>query len=370
MRCDLRYTVEDVPTPAVVIDLAAVRRNIARMAAYCGEHGLKLRPHFKTHKSVWMAQQQMAAGAMGLTVAKVGEAETIGQLAEDVLLAYPALDSHRAERLAKLTRTARVRAAVDSELAVDRLAAAAQAAGVSLGILVELDVGFRRTGVQSAQRAREIGQHVARSKGVRLNGLMFFPGHIRTAPVDQGPLLKAVEEIVQTTLAAFAKDGLPAEIVSGGSTPTAYQSHLMRGITEIRPGTYIYNDMNTMGVGYCAEADCAARVICTVVSDAVAGKIVLDGGSKMFSSDALSVLGDTLGHGWLVGMNPLRVTRLSEEHGEVDVSKSEVRPKLGQRVAVIPNHICPCINLQKEVWLKQEDGSLEPLRVDARGCVV
>jgi D-serine deaminase-like pyridoxal phosphate-dependent protein len=158
-----------------------------------------------------------------------------------------------------------------------------------------------------------------------------------------------------------------APIVSGGSTPTAYQSHHVTHQTEIRPGTYIYNDMNTVRGGFCALEDCAATLVCTVVSTAaVDGRVVIDAGTKTLTSDR-NVTAPESGHGHVVEYPKATIVRLSEEHGEVDVSRCPTPPKIGDRLTIIPNHICPCVNLQDSVWLRQEDGELSVMGVDARG---
>ncbi len=156
--------------------------------------------------------------------------------------------------------------------------------------------------------------------------------------------------------------------MSGGSTPTAYQSHLIRRITEIRPGTYVFNDMNTVAGGFCELDDCAARIECTVVSDAVPGQIVIDAGSKTLTADRCIPAPES-GYGHAVEYPDAEIVALSEEHGQVNVEKCADRPRIGERVTVIPNHVCPCINLQDTVWWRDGDADPEPLSVEARGML-
>lgn len=358
-------TLQNIPTPALVIDAAAVRRNIDRLARYSASHGLKIRPHTKTHKSKKLARMQIDAGAGGLTVAKVGEAELMAEVHDDLLLAYPAVDPARTSRLAELARTKTIRVAVDTAYAAEQAAAAAAAAGVTLGLLADIDVGMHRTGVATPADCLALAQHISRLKGARLDGILCYPGHVWTPADQQGPMLAAVAAILDETLELWKRSGLKAGIVSGGSTPTAYQSHLIKAYTEIRPGTYVYNDMNTLRGGWCALEDCAARIVCTVVSDAVKNQIVLDGGTKTLTSDRSLIAPDS-GHGMIVEYPQAKITRLSEEHAQVDVSACADRPRVGRRVTVIPNHICPCVNLQDAAWW-MEDGRLSRLPVDARG---
>ena len=358
----------DLPTPALVIDAPTVRRNLRRLSAYAAGHALKVRPHTKTHKSLRIAAMQLAEGANGLTVAKAGEADVMAEAADDVLMAYPAVDARRCAAVAGLAKRKTVRVALDSAAAARNLSAAASAAGSTVGVLVDLDVGLHRTGVQSPAAAVELAKLVYSLPGLRLDGLMFYPGHIGSKPDAQAEALAAVSGIVGEALALFAKAGLRATIVSGGSTPTAYQSHLVRGQTEIRPGTYVFNDMNTVHGGYVGLDDCAARVVCTVVSDAVPGQIVIDAGSKTLTSDRCGPAPES-GHGLIVEYPGAKIAKLNEEHGWVDVTRCDRAPKVGEQVTVVPNHICPCINLQDRVYWREEGEAPTLLTVDARGRV-
>jgi D-serine deaminase-like pyridoxal phosphate-dependent protein len=360
---------EALPTPAVVIDLPTVQRNIARMAEYCRAHKLKLRPHTKTHKSLFMARLQLQAGAAGLTVAKAGEAAVMAEATDDILVAYPALDAARCDELARIAVGANVRIAIDSKYAADRLAEKAREHDVTFGILVDLDVGVHRTGVQTPAEAAALARHVAESKGLRLDGIMSYPGHVYGPVEKQAEAMRAVSDLLSAAIELFRRDGLAVTIVSGGSSPSAYQSHLVPQFTEIRPGTYIYNDMTQVGLAVSTLDDCAARVACTVVSNAVPGKFVMDAGSKTLTQDRNGADLQS-GFGRVVEYPDAKITRLTEEHGEVDASACDRPPKLGERVNVIPNHICPCINLHDAVWLREDnEAKLRRMPIDARGRV-
>jgi D-serine deaminase-like pyridoxal phosphate-dependent protein len=359
-----------IPTPAIVLDAATVRGNIDRLAAYAASHGIAVRPHTKTHKSIDVAALQLAAGARGLTVAKVGEAEallsTFADGASDFLMAYPAVDAFRTRRLAALAGVSQVRVAADTTVALDATSAAATAAGTTIGVLVDLDVGMGRTGVPNAAALVALAQAADKAPGLRLDGILCYPGHIWAKPDEQAVPLARVAAQLQEAIDLFDRHGLCRDIVSGGSTPTAYRSHLVPQVTEIRPGTSVYNDMNTVRGGFCTLADCAASILCTVVSDAVGGQVVLDGGTKMFTSDRC-VPSPESGHGHVVEYPDAVITKLSEEHAQVNVTRCVRRPRVGERVSVIPNHICPCINLQDAVWWREPDGQLRRLTIDARG---
>ena len=361
---------DPTPTPSLIIDLPTVKRNVARLAEYAKQHHLAVRPHTKTHKSIRMAKLQLEAGAAGLTVAKVGEAMAMAEAGKDIFIAYPALDPWRRERLANLAKSHAVRVGFDSGEAADLIGEAARSAGVTIGVLVDIDVGFHRTGVQSPQEAVVLAQHVSQTKGLRLEGIMCFPGHLKWSPEElTTKWFPDIQQTLAQTVDLFTQNGLEANVVSGGSSPTAFVSHHLPALTEIRPGTYIYNDMNSVAIGFAVIDDCAARLTCTVVSNAVPGKFVIDAGSKSLTSDRRAIDPDNAGFGYVVEYPGAKIVRLSEEHGEVELAEGSPAPKIGERVHVIPNHICPCVNLQTMAWLRDESGELEPLPIDARGMV-
>jgi D-serine deaminase-like pyridoxal phosphate-dependent protein len=357
----------DVPTPAIVIDAGVARANLKRLADYATSHGIKLRPHTKTHKLVSVGRMQVGLGATGLTVAKVGEAEVMADATNDLFVAYPAADPLRSAALANLAARVTVRVGIDSATAADALASAARSAGTTIGILVDLDVGMHRTGVQTPADSLALAQHVSKCSGLRLDGIMFYPGFIKDDQAESIAQLKEVDAKLAEAIELWRKAGLAAGIVSGGSTPTAYASHHVRSGTEIRPGTYVYYDMNGVHGGYAKLEDCAARIHATVVSTAVPGQFVIDAGTKTLTSDKCGPAPES-GHGYLVEYPDARIVKLTEEHGQVDSRACSRVPKVGERVTVIPNHICPCVNLQDRVWWKEE-GQVRAVDVDARGRV-
>jgi D-serine deaminase-like pyridoxal phosphate-dependent protein len=303
-----------------------------------------------------------------LTAAKVGEAALMAEVADDVLLAYPAVDPARTGRLVQLAAHGTIRVAADSKQCAKALGDAANRHSATIGILVDLDVGMGRTGLQTASEALKLAQYIDATPGLRLDGLFCYPGHIASPPGKQEAELLAVSDKLAETLKLWAEHGLQARIVSGGSTPTAFQSHQIPEYTEIRPGTYIYNDMNTVRGGFCRLEDCAASVVCTVISTAVPGQVVIDAGSKTLTSDMCGLAPDA-GYGHVVEYPEARISRLTEEHGQVDIRKCAQAPQIGERVTVIPNHICPCVNLQDTVWWRDEEGRLESFKIDARGLL-
>jgi len=357
---------QSLSTPALVVDAPVVRRNLQRMAEFGARHRIHIRPHTKTHKSQFIAKLQLESGCRGLTVAKVGEAQVMGEVSDDLLLAYPALDPPRAGAAAEMAKKITLRVAVDSEFAARALSSAAKAAGSTMGMLVDLDVGLHRTGVQSPEAALELARVITKLPNLRLDGLFCYPGQVWEKPDQQGESLKKVDALLGETLDLWRRDGLSAGIVSGGSTPSAKQSNLVRQYTEIRPGTYVFNDMNTVRGGYCEIEDCAARIVATVISTAVPNQVVLDSGSKTLTSDRC-IPQPEAGHGFIVEYPEAVIRRLSEEHAQVGFAPGARRPELGERVSIVPNHICPCVNLQDVLWWREEDGTMRSIRVDARG---
>lgn len=355
-------------TPAAVVDLARMTANLDRMQRYADAHELGLRPHTKTHKAVWVGEEQIRRGAVGLTVATPVEARQVGAAAPDLLVAYPALGP-RAASIAKIAAASPGRpttVALDSVAAVDALRAAVSAARVPepIGVLVEVDVGMRRCGVADGQAAVEVAR--ACGDGVVYMGLMFYPGHIREPVSQQDAALEALAGRLAAVVGVLGDAGLAPAIVSGGSTPTAFRSHDVPGQTEIRPGTYVFNDRTTAAIGACDRDDCAYTVLATVVSTAVSGQAVVDAGSKALSSDELRAPGYG-GFGQLLDHPDVTVARLSEEHGVLDLSATDWRPRVGDRVRIIPNHVCVSMNLQPVVYGVGDGVVVRSWGLDARG---
>ncbi|HEX6587384.1 MAG TPA: alanine racemase [Longimicrobiales bacterium] len=336
---------DSMATPAGVVDLDRMERNLRGMQRYAAAHRLALRPHAKTHKSPAITRQQIEHGAVGITVATTVEADRLGPDTPELLLAYPPLGP-RASAAAASARVRPTLVALDSPFALDALRAAAQAAGVQVGVLVELDVGMRRCGVPDAAAALRLAR--ACDDDVPFRGVMFYPGHIREPVAEQDAALEALARSVAATVTALGDAGIAPAIVSGGSTPTAFRSHEVPHLTEIRPGTYVFNDRTTYAIGACAHDDVAYSVLATVVSTAVDGQAVVDAGSKALSSDVLRAAGKD-GYGELLDRPEVAVSRLSEEHGVLDLSRTDWRPRVGERVRIMPNHVCVSVNLQTVV---------------------
>lgn len=361
--------ISELETPAVVVDLDVMDRNLARMAAYCREHELLLRPHTKSHKIPELAQRQIASGARGITVAKLGEAEVMLNAGiTDILIAYPIVGDDKTARLARIAEQASITVALDSEAAARGISAAATRHGSPIGVLVELDVGFGRCGLGNEDEVLSLARVISELPRLEFKGLMFFPGHFTVPPAQRAVLREPVNKFLDRTMAAFARAELPLPMVSGGSTPTAYESSLFHGVNEVRPGMYIFNDRTTAAIEAASFADCALSVVVTVVSTAVAGHAIVDGGSKTFSSDRYQAE-DGVGFGLVKEDRAAVVEKLSEEHGHLNVARSERRYRVGERLSIIPNHVCTTLNLHDEVYGVRGEQVETSWRVAGRGKV-
>ena len=356
----------DLETPALVVDLDRMHRNLDRGAAYARQHGIALRPHIKTHKSPLLAREQLERGATGLTCATPYEAEVMSEVCDDLLVMYPPVGAHRARRLAELAERVRLTVALDSETAARDLSHAAAEAGSDIGVYVELDAGMHRVGVQSAGDAVTLAKRVASLPHLAVAGIAFYPGHVRGPVSEHGAQLADLRRIVAEARDTFQRAGLPADTVSAGSTPTLWETHQIPGVTEMRPGTYIFNDRTTAEIGACTLDDCALTVLATVVSTAVPGQAVIDAGAKALGREPMRG-GSGDGFGSLAGDPNVTVKSMSEEHGILDLSRSSWRPRVGERVRVIPNHVCIVVHLADVVYGQRDDALVSSWPVAARG---
>jgi D-serine deaminase-like pyridoxal phosphate-dependent protein len=330
----------ELDTPALYVDLDALERNIERMQKNARGWEVGLRPHAKTHKIREIAQMQLDAGAIGLTVAKLGEAEVLP--GDDILIAYSLL-KEKLPRARELGKTKKLTCCVDS------VEAARDLKGIRA--LVEIDVGPARAGVQAPEQAVAVAQACDQFAGV-----MYWPSWL-----DQDGFRAACAKL-DSVLAALAAAGLDVPVISGGSTPGASKTPLIPKTTEIRPGTYVFYDASSLANDLCTEDDCALRILTTVVSTAVPGQCLIDGGSKTFSSDSTHNRG-TYGHfpgrSWTM-------RKMNEEHGYVETQSPA---KVGEKVWVIPSHVCPAVNLHDEVWYGRKGRVDGKWVVAARGKV-
>ena len=359
----------ELETPAVIVDLDVMERNLSRMADYCRRHQLLLRPHTKSHKIPELAKRQIASGAAGITVAKLGEAEVMLNAGiTDILIAYPIVGDDKTAHLAKLAEQASISVALDSEEAARGISGAATTQGTRIGVLIEMDVGFGRCGLSNENDLLKLAQTITTLPGLEFRGLMFFPGHFGVGPEQRAALRMQVNDFLDRSIETFERANLPLSIISGGSTPTAYESSLFQGVNEVRPGMYIFNDRNTVAIDAASLEDCALSVVVTVVSTAVNGRAIVDGGSKTFSYDRYQA-GDERGFGLVKEDPAVEVEKFSEEHGHLNVARSERRYRVGDRLSIIPNHVCTTVNMHDEIYGVRGEQVETVWRVEGRGKV-
>lgn len=358
--------IEQLETPAPLVDLDRMAQNLDRMAAYAALHGLALRPHVKTHKAPRVAAEQMRLGAVGLTCATPREAEVMSDVASDVLVAFPIVGTPKLARLVSLPANVRLTVAVDSETAVEQLAEAAREGGREVDVYVELDLGMHRVGVPNVDQAIVLARQVLRHPRLRYAGITFYPGHIRQHVDEQRSHLERLASDIDAASQMLDRAGVRPTVVSGGSTPAAWRMHEIRGVTEVRPGTYVYNDRGTAALGACAWDDCAFTVLATVVSTAVPGQAVVDAGSKALGREPMrGVEGE--GFGALLDRPDVTVQRMSEEHGILDLRDTDWRPEVGEQVRIVPNHVCVAVHLNDTMYGVRGDSVETTWPVAARG---
>jgi len=351
----MNRSLEDIETPALIIDAAQVRTNIGAFQAHCTKAGLRLRPHIKTHKSGLFARQQLAAGAIGITCQKISEAEVMAAAGvDDILITFNIVGAPKVARLRALAKTVPTLAVVADNLAVVKgLSDGFAPAPRPLSVLVECDTGAGRCGVQTPQAAAALAKAIAAAPGLHFGGLMTYPptgGQHATA------------RFLTEAKAALTAGGLACPVVSSGGSPDMWSAQTHDIITEYRIGTYIFNDRSLVEQGTCGWEDCAAYVLATVVSTPSDRRVIIDAGSKALSSDLLGLSG----HGHVLGHPSAQISALSEEHGTVDFPG--LAPlKVGARIRIIPNHICVVTNLFNSAWLQEK--TCTPVAIDARGLL-
>jgi len=375
-------TLNDLRTPAVLIDKARALRNIDRMQAAADARGIRLRPHSKTHKSPVVARWQIERGAVGICCAKLGEAEVFADAGVgDIRIPYP-VNPANADRVIELARRVRLSFIVDHARVARGWSGALSRAGVTVDVLVKVDVGFHRCGIDpDPATAVPFIADVARLPGLRLRGLLSHAGqayhassedHVREMAASEAATLRALAEAARAS-------GVAIEELSAGSTPTARYSLLEDALTEYRPGNYVYFDRTQVGLGAASLDDCALTVLARVVSKPAPDRLVFDSGSKTLSNDGARGFTPAAGYGAVVGTGPkapqamqplpnLLIERLSEEHATVRVTDGAAAPEPGDLVRILPNHSCVVSNLVDQAWLVDGD-EVAPLPVAARGRI-
>lgn len=338
--------IADLDTPSLVIDLDVVERNIVEMAAIAREAGVGLRPHTKTHKSPEIARMQTDAGAAGITVAKLGEGEVMADTGfDDILVAYPIVGERKLARLRALMERSSVRVSLDAVEVAEGIGRVGKDLGRTVPVLVDVDTGLHRMGLPPGEASARRAVDVAAVPGIEVVGLLTHAGHAyrATGPDELRRIAEREALDLLDTAERCARDGLTIGEISVGSTPTARIVAGVPGVTEIRPGTYVFNDVQQLRLGVASADDCAARVLTTVVARPTEDRFVLDAGTKAFTSDG----GDGPpfpGRGLVLGRPDLTIDFMSEEHAVGHLAGDDTLA-IGERLEVVPLHVCSCVNM-------------------------
>jgi D-serine deaminase-like pyridoxal phosphate-dependent protein len=356
---------DSIETPAVLVNLDAVDANIQAMSKIAAEAGVKLRPHAKTHKMPQIAQMQLDAGSTGVTVAKLGEAEVMAAAGiRDLFIAYPIVGEAKLDRLCQLAGENEIRAAADSFVVLEGISQAAVERGLRIKVLLEVDLGFGRCGLQSPAETIELARRASTMRGIEICGLMAFAGQGYDATsrealeaIGREEGIKLVEISTQLQEAGYG-----GSEVSVGSTPTSRYAARVPGVTEIRPGTYVFSDRTQVHLGWGELGDCALTILSTVVSRPTTTRAIVDVGTKGLTSDPAP----TPGFGAVVGRPRIDVESLTEEHGILSLPEAEDLA-VGDRVEIIPNHACGALNMFDSVYVLRGGEIYERWDVAGRG---
>lgn len=349
----------EIGTPAVVIDLDIVERNIARVQCICDAAGVANRPHIKTHKIPALAKMQIEAGARGITCQKLGEAEVMAEAGiDDILVSYNVISAARSGRLAQFRRVQDITVCADNPVTIAAYAEAAADAGLPIGVAIECDTGRKRAGVETPREAIELARLVRDTNGLEFRGLLFYPTEA-SWPQTQ--------KFFDETKLGLASLGLKAALVSTGGSPNLPNVGQLHGATEHRSGTYIFNDRMQIKAGVAALEDCALSVYTTVVSRAGPERGILDAGSKTLTADPGGALE---GYGLILEYPQARIKGFAEEHGFLDLAATNARPEVGEIVRVIPNHVCVVVNMVDQLIAVRGNTIVDVYPVAARGKLV
>lgn len=345
-------TIHDLETPSVLIDMDRMVRNIDRMQALCDKHGLGFRPHIKTHKIPDIAQMQLEAGAVGIACQKLTEAQVfIDAGIQDVQIPYNIIGPQKTARLADMSLYNRVTVSADHPTVVQGLAEAAASREITIRVLADLETEMERTGASPTQTI-ELAQQIDASDHLHFAGIFLYPSNPSVRP--------RLQEVIE----GLNRAGIGVDSVSGGGTGASFTAHEIPELTEIRVGTYVFNDMNTVTSGWADIDDCAMTVMATVVSRPNDNRAILDGGSKTLAADRVSD-----GHGHILQYPDAHIYKLNEEHAYVDLSACDEKPSVGERVQVIPVHTCVVTNLHNQLYGVRGETIEHTWPVAARGLV-
>ncbi len=352
----MTQALNDIETPAFIINEAQTLENISKFQAYCDARGLRLRPHIKTHKTIRFAKAQVDAGAAGINCQKIGEAEVMADGGiDDILITFNILGTSKLRRLRALADRVTLRVVADNAVVAAGLSSAFADAPNPLKVLVECDTGALRCGVQSPDEAVALAKIINQSPGLVFDGLLTYPAVGGQADVV---------DFMARAKGKLTDQGIACPTISSGGSPDMWQAETHGIITEYRIGTYIYNDRSLVMRRTCTWDECAGHVLATIVSRPTQNRAVIDAGSKALTSDLLGLER----HGHVVGHPDAQIIGLSEEHGVMNVSENR-NLDVGDRIRIIPNHVCVVANMFDDAWLETPTGDYTKLKIDARGCV-
>ena len=350
--------IETFGTPCAVIDLDIVARNIARAQSLCDAAGLANRPHIKTHKSPVLAKMQIDAGAQGITCQKLGEAEVMAQAGiNDIIIATNLLGAARSGRLASLLQHCPVKVCADNSFSLNAYAEAASKADQTIDVLIECDTGQQRAGVETPKEAIELASLIKNNPMLNFAGLLFYP------PLDGW---QRTQQFFDDVTPALQSLNLPPTIVSTGGTPNFANIGKLKGATEHRAGTCIFNDLMMIETGFASVEDCAYHIYTSVVSRGSDTRGILDAGSKTLTSDT----GGLEGYGKVIEHPCAKIHKFAEEHGFLDLTLCNDKPSVGDIVRVIPNHVCVSVNMMDQLVAVKDGRIEEVIPVAARGMLV
>ncbi|KAB2953916.1 D-TA family PLP-dependent enzyme [Heliorestis acidaminivorans] len=375
---ELGKKAENLTTPAILIDEKKLINNIERVAKKCKEKNISLRPHFKAHKLLPIAKLQNQYGAQGFTVAKLSEAEVLVNAGwKDILVAYPIWGIEKWNYYFELASQAKMSTIIDSHDAYSAWSAIGEQKRKPVEVYVKVDTGLQRVGYPPGEELYKLIRKVAGSENLIFRGLLTHAGHVYGAKneVERKTIALAEGEILLKVARALETEEKTEEIrineISVGSTPTVGENLETRGVTEVRPGNYVFNDATQVRLAVAREEDCALRVLTTVVANPVENRRIIDGGSKVFALDkGAHGQEGTDSYGIICNAKGWKLSRLSEEHGVLEkVSTQATELPVGTKLMIIPNHACPVINLTNQVYLINSKSEVKAIwQVDARGC--
>lgn len=362
--------IKNIDTPALLLDIDKLENNIKSIITFAKDNHLNYRPHIKTHKSINLAKMQIDLGAIGITVATVGEAEVMAHGGiKDILIAYPIATKMKLERIEKIMDLAKITIAVDSIAQINLLQNYFESKQKVMNVWIKINSGLNRCGVEPDE-VKALGETIKEAKNLTLNGIFTHAGHSYAASTDAEieAIAKKEADVVLKSAEICESIDLPIKHKSIGSTPTYKRAGQVNGITEIRPGNAVFFDMIQVGLNVASIETCALTVL-SAVGSKHKDRLVIDAGSKTLNLDKGAHGNESVkGHGYIIEHPELTIDRLSEEHGIITTTQ-ENDIKITDKITIIPNHACTVVNLFDEYLICKEDQVIDKWPVDARGRV-